>query len=161
MPPLEPAAKKKRFGFRRILKYLFLLSLLCALTLKLAGGTLAIVHTQTVVTSAGAKGRIYGNRLVLGLSSRQLAPPLLAAKPGQALKVTPAQAKACPLPKTVDVVTGLYAGKLVKNLVVANDCYYGGWKPSSAVSFGSVPADSPQAAAQAPAPPRITFRKKP
>lgn len=158
-PQIESAEQKKRFGVRRVLKYLALLSLLAALTLKLTGGTLAIVHTQQVVTNPSQKAKIYGMRLVLGFSSTALAPPLLAAKPGQALKITPQQAKACPLPKSVDVVTGLYAGHLVKNVVVADQCYYGAWKTKPAVSIGTVPVDSPQAAAAASQQPVIIYTK--
>jgi hypothetical protein len=131
---------------RRILGLIMLVSLCCGVYLKVSGGTLAVVHTQNVVSAPGQKITLSGTRIVLAFGSHPVAAPMISYHPGQQVNITPQQAKRCPLPKTLDVVTGLYAGKIVKNLVVGNDCYYGAWRTVNAHVFGgSVPADSPQA----------------
>lgn len=137
---------RRFFRPRRILSLLMLCGLCFGLYLKVAGGTLAVVHTQNVVSAPGQKITLTGTRFVIAFSSHPVAAPMIEYHPGQKVEITPAEAKRCPLPKTLDVVTGLYAGKIVKNMVVGNDCYYGAWRTVNAhVVGGSVPADSPQA----------------
>lgn len=123
-----------------------LASLCFGLSLKVSGGTLAIVHTQNVVSAPGQKITLIGTRFVVAFSSHPVATPMIEYHPGKKVLITPAEAKRCPLPKYLDVVTGLYAGKLVKNHVVGGDCYYGAWRTVNARTIGgTAPPDSPQA----------------